>query len=229
MVPFSRCLACSRHCLPIFQRSSSAFVTNRSPESLQRGFDRLRSLQSRLRWPCLTHFSAFGRRYKLPLSKEEPRSRPVAGDTLQYLSGFFDGDGCVSPRSDLRSCVLIVAQAAANAEILVRFREAFGGAIHRHTDGRGLKKPAIRWDVYGQEGKQVASMLAATCMVKHDQLLMASTWPLVRSTQIVSSRTIAGLKLKQPTPRDVQCSWAYIAGFFLMQMAALEFSPIGQS
>ena len=98
--------------------------------------------------------------------------------------------------------------------VLVRFREAFGGAIHRGTDGRGLRKPSIRWDVNGQEGKQAANMLAATCMVKHDQLLMASTWPLVRSTQMASSRTIAGLKLKQPTPPNVQCSWAYIAGFF---------------
>ncbi|CAJ1429025.1 unnamed protein product [Effrenium voratum] len=202
----SRNLACSRHCLPIFQRRSSAFVTNRSPESLQRGFDRLRSLQSRLRWPRLTHFSAFGREYELPLSKEEPRTRPVAGDTLQYLSGFFDGDGCVSPRSDLRSCSLSVGQVAANAEILLRFREAFGGAICRQTDGRGLQQPVVRWRVYGSEGKQAASILAGASIVKREKLLIASNWPLCR--------TMVPGNVKPSALCDVQCSWAYVAGFF---------------
>ncbi|CAJ1335566.1 unnamed protein product [Effrenium voratum] len=107
-----------------------------------------------------------GHEYELPLSREEPQPRPAAEHTLQYLSGFFDGDGCVTPRSDLRSCSLSVGQVAANAEILVRFRDAFGGAICRQKDGRGLQRPMVRWDAYGAEGKQAARFFDAEgCIV----------------------------------------------------------------
>ena len=166
-------------------------------------------------WPRLTHFSAFGQQYELPLSKEETRlSATVSEATLQYLSGFFDGDGCVSlPRSS-RTCSLIVGQVASNAEVLMRFRDVFGGAIYRASNGQGLRRPTIKWTISGPEGQKAAAALARASIVKSEQLLIALKWPSSYESRISACQELKRLKMSRLGPRDVHCTWAYVAGFF---------------
>ncbi|CAJ1359295.1 unnamed protein product [Effrenium voratum] len=193
----------------------SAFVPRRSADSLQRGFQRLRALQGKLEWPRLTHFSAFGQQYQLPLSKEETRlSATTSEATIQYLSGFFDGDGCVSPQRSRGTCSLVVGQVASNAEVLMRFRDVFGGAIHRASNGQGLRRPTIKWTISGPEGQKAAAALARASIVKYEQLLIALKWPSSYESRISACQELKRLKMSRLGPRDVHCTWAYVAGFF---------------
>ena len=60
----------------------------------QRRCDRLTQLQRKIRFPPLQTLTVNGRVYQLPLSTAEPVRLP-SQEELEYLAGFFDGDGCV--------------------------------------------------------------------------------------------------------------------------------------
>lgn len=64
-------------------------------------------------------------------------------ERLQYLAGFFDGDGCVSSHK-LRP-TMSIGVSDCSAEILVLFRDVFGGGIYNLSRGRGLQKPSVKW------------------------------------------------------------------------------------
>ena len=61
----------------------------------QRCCDRLTQLQRKIRFPPLQTITVNGRTYQLPLSTTEPVRLP-SQEELEYLTGFFDGDGCVT-------------------------------------------------------------------------------------------------------------------------------------
>lgn len=176
----------------------SALLQGKSLQQIERRIARLKAFQSRLQWPCTTSFEAFGRSYPLPLPASAPVANAAPLQRLQYLAGFFDGDGCVS------SSGLQVGQVANNAKILWLFRETFGGGIYNHRQGRGLQQPTLQWLVCGDRGKQAAARLLDHSFVKHEQLNLIST---------VSSPIQAKLK-GVDFHQNAACSWAYVTGFF---------------
>ena len=112
-------------------------------QEVRRKNEDLRKLLKKTPWPKLKYFWANGRSYSLPLrsGSREPSHR-AAKARLEYLAGFFDGDGCVSCPVDLSGCQLSVAQSYDQADILMLFLETFGGSIARQGGGMGLRKPA---------------------------------------------------------------------------------------
>ena len=109
-------------------------------QDIQRKNEELRKLLKKTPWPKLQYFWANGRTYSLPLRAEssEPSHR-AAKARLEYLAGFFDGDGCASCKTNLSGCQLSVSQSYDQAEVLMLFRKAFDGSISREKGGKGLK------------------------------------------------------------------------------------------
>ena len=174
----------------------------------------LRKELDKLPWPELKCFSANGRTYNLPLRAEsrELWQRPAKA-RLEYLAGFFDGDGCVSCTGDLSGCVLKVTQSFDQAEVLMLFREAFGGSITRQHGGMGLKKPALRWRACGDSARRAARILAPHSITKQRQLLIAARWPKIKSRREHRKAELCALK-KYDSAVAGPCSWSYFAGFF---------------
>ena len=112
------------------------------------------------------NFVAFGNVYELPRAvKETPSELPSEG-MLQYLSGFFNGDGCV--RSDMTA--LHIGQSVQGAEVLFLFQRFFGGTISVHAPETGLHCAALHWRVSGDKARKAAEMLNRTKLSKQRQL-----------------------------------------------------------
>ncbi|CAE7879004.1 AQR1, partial [Symbiodinium sp. KB8] len=175
----------------------------------------LRKKLKKTPWPRLTRFSADGRNYGLPLRAESRQlSQRPAKARLEYLAGFFDGDGCVSCKTNLSGCVLKVAQSYDQAEILMLFREAFGGSIGREHSGMGLGKPSLHWQLYGDSARRAARLLAPRSITKQKQLLIAARWPKTKSPRREDCKAeLCALKMYDSAVAG-PCSWSYFAGFF---------------
>ena len=178
-----------------------------------------RKLQEHLgqqEWPRLTHVNVGGVSLKLPLRANvvlEKRFLPVHAD-LAYLAGFFDGDGCVSPNSDLSSCTLNVGQAASNVRVLIAFLCRFGGGISVLSSGKGVARPMLQWQICASAACVAASELHVHCLVKREQLGVAMTWPESRERRIECKLKLKALKKSQPTIAGNDISWPYFTGFF---------------
>ena len=173
----------------------------------------LKSFQSRLLWPPVTEFVAFGQSFPLPSRHTAAGGTIWPKSLLSYLAGFFDGDGTVTAASGLLR--LGVSQSADKPEVLLVFANTFGGTVYAHTRGVGLRQPSLQWVIMGKAARMVASQLAAECLVKSPQLRIAASWPVEKKLQLDAKRHLESVN------RNVQydvwhrsCSWAYVAGFF---------------
>ena len=175
----------------------------------------LRQLLYKAPWPRLKCFSANGRTYNLPLRAESrvPSHRPAKA-RLEYLAGFFDGDGCVGCMTNLSGCMLTVAQSYDQAEILMLFREAFGGSIGRESGGMGLAKPSLHWQLYGDSARRAARLLAPSSITKQKQLLIAARWPKTKSPGREDRKAELHALKNYDSAVAGPCSWCYFAGFF---------------
>ncbi|CAE7809659.1 bgs4, partial [Symbiodinium sp. CCMP2456] len=203
---------CKKQDLPKYL-SSSAHPDDTLPE-IRRKIESLRQLLTKFPWPKLKCFCANGRTYSLPLRavSREPSHRPAKA-RLEYLAGFFDGDGCVSCVTDLSGCKLVVGQSYDQAEVLMLFREAFGGSISRLAGGKGLIKPVLFWQVCGDSARRAARLLALRSITKQKQLLIAARWPKTKSLREDCKAELRELK-EHDSAGAGSCSWSYFAGFF---------------
>ena len=186
-------------------------------KELRRKNKQLREQLNRTPWPILKCFSSNGQSYSLPLRAESRDLAHLPSESrLAYLSGFFDGDGCVSPTSRLSGCRLQVVQSFDQAEVLIRFYETFGGSIMRLNGGRGLQKPCLVWCAGGQSSRQAVQLLAAHSITKRKQLLLAAQWPDDPGAKSRRERSKAELRTLKEYDSAVAgpCSWEYFAGFF---------------
>ena len=107
----------------------------------QRRCDRLTQLQRRIRFPRLETIIVDGKDIKLPLPAVEPGRSPNQ-EELEYLVGFFDGDGCVSMKTDTGAVQLVISQNIDSAEVLLLFRSFLGGqfsvTLHPQDPGKRL-------------------------------------------------------------------------------------------
>ena len=183
-------------------------------QEIQRKNEDLRKELQQSSWPKLKCFGANGRSYSLPLRAEsrEPSHRPAEA-RLEYLAGFFDGDGCVTCFSNLCGCRLTVSQSYDQAEVLMLFRKAFGGSIGREHSGMGLGKPSLQWLACGPSARRAAELLAPHSITKQPQLLLAGRWPETTSEREDCKAELQALK-KHDSAVAGPCSWSYFAGFF---------------
>ena len=225
---YSREVAC---CTP--QRSSNSLLPTSSEVwhgDLQIDHDsyrrKLNVIMKRLKehlkgqkWPKLTHLEVEGRQFKLPIRLDDLDPRFIAkleadmDDT--YLAGFFDGDGCVSHNSGLSGCVLQVGQSAKNNRILFRYLIRHGGCISLQRTGCGSASPSVCWRASGQTAWHAASVLQMNCLVKKEQLQIATSWPACREKRKACKARMSLLKNIEPDlPSSQALSWTYLAGFF---------------
>eukprot|EP00933_Yihiella_yeosuensis_P039864 TRINITY_DN3404_c0_g1_i1.p2 TRINITY_DN3404_c0_g1~~TRINITY_DN3404_c0_g1_i1.p2 ORF type:complete len:158 (+),score=23.07 TRINITY_DN3404_c0_g1_i1:352-825(+) len=99
-------------CQPSFDEKKQRF---------QRRCSRLQTLSRRIPWSPITHFSAFGKLHALPYKTSDTNTlKTPSEEELDYLAGFLDGDGCVTPKGE-SSCVLSVKQPFDRGEALLLF------------------------------------------------------------------------------------------------------------
>jgi len=184
----------------------------------QRRSDRLESLLRRVRCPRVESFEAKGRVYQLPVSVAMPKGQ-LSQEELEYLCGNFDGDGCVSMQKTKGRMMLSVTQALERADILIRFRDAVGGCIYRHSDATGFRSASLLWRAQGPAAQHAASILARLPSMKKAQLNIAAQ--AVRGIVDVDSRLNVAGKLAllkahtyEPPQGALKCTWSYFAGFF---------------
>ena len=183
-------------------------------EEVRRKNEQLRVQLSKTPWPDLKFFSSNGRSYSLPLRAESRDLKRLPSEpVLEYLAGFFDGDGCVSCQSKLSGCSLSIGQSFDQAAVLMLFYKTFGGSITRLGNGLGLRKPCLQWVACGQSARKAAQFLVPHSITKQKQLLLAAQWPETKSAREDCKAELRALK---DHDADVTgpCSWEYIAGFF---------------
>lgn len=200
----------NRCSLKVSQRNISA---GHSLERLERLCHRLKQLQGRVRCPKLNSFIVEGRTFQLPLKAVEPPEDAPERKELEYLVGFFDGDGSVSlhPRG---VASLQVTQNVDSAHVLLRFRRALGGAIVRSIHPTGRHKACLKWLLYCTKYGQVASWLGRIASMKQAQLQIAAGGRVLLADRDSVRLKLIELKQANFAPAGVDCSWSYFAGFF---------------
>eukprot|EP00435_Cladocopium_sp_Y103_P024206 s1927_g5.t3 len=179
----------------------------------QRHHGRLYGLLKRIKRPRLESFESGGVKYGLPLRAEDAVVEDCTEDELAYLSGFFDGDGCVDCNTD-GMIRLQVGQSVQGAAVLLRFRRAFGGGIYRLTDGCGLTVPTIIWHLAGRNLKRAANLLARNSYTKQAQLRIAMNGNIAKDERHEVKHQLKELKTANEVPLNFYATWSYFAGFF---------------
>lgn len=188
-------------------------ITPARVDALREENKSLRSLLATLRWPKLASFVARSRNYPLPWHPPH-NSASLSEGASQYLSGVFDGDGCVSAHSAANPWAsLSVVQSYDHADVLMLFQDAFGGGIYaqRHS-GMGLTKPSLQWVVFGEKATLAADVLSLHSNTKRRQLKLLADWPREPSERSGVELRLRCLKTADSCTRS-HCSWSYCAGF----------------
>ena len=180
--------------------------------------NQLRSILKTLRWPKLRSVEVDGQVYHLPYAKLEagscsPSKAVQPRGKIDYLAGFFDGDGFVGSTRTLSGCRLVVGQSVDQAQILLQFQETFGGGISRSSDGVGLQRPMLAWSISGIRARSAACELAKCSITKRKQLLLAAQWPKDKRLQEEFNASLSCLK-KQDSAVPAGCTLEYFTGFF---------------
>ena len=188
-------------------------------KKLQVIIERLKAHLDQQKWPKTTHMELAGRQYRLPVRFDDLDlhlvSEMAKGVGVEYLAGFFDGDGCVSAQTSLSGCALQVGQSTSNIKALLLFATRFGGTIGINNHGRGSMSPTASWNAYGELARQAAIALHPHSLVKKEQLTMVNIWPSSRCQRELCKRRLKNLKEAIPSiPSELALSWSYVAGFF---------------
>ena len=180
---------------------------------VQRLCEKLERLQSRVVCPPLTSFTEGGEVYQLPLKVAMPRAAPPTRKELDYLVGFFDGDGSVS-LNGTGKVSLQVDQNIDGARVLLRFRAAFGGGIYISHHATGRTKAVLKWQVRADKASAAANVLAGVPSMKQAQLEIAARGKALQEDLSMHARALDALKSRDHRPAGLECSWAYLAGLF---------------
>ena len=182
-------------------------------EQLKRRCQRLQQLYGSLERNLLAEFEFDDVVYKLPLrSVRRTSQQPLDQGELEYMSGFFDGDGSVSVNKN-RPC-LSISQDARRAQVLMKFRQQLGGGVYSHGIKKANQMPCLKWFAGGENGVQAAALLGSQPSMKQAQLQIAAAWPSSHADRILAAQQLIRLKSKDYRPQSFKCSWPYFAGFF---------------
>ena len=188
-------------------------TTTSSLEKWQRRCQRLQSLLRRVEFPRPESFEVNGKVYELPVRSGPPTCHS-SREELEYLGGFFDGDGCVSLCSTSGGVLLSVSQSAQRPSILLRFRAAFGGGIHRDRGARGTRHASLRWQATGNRAQEAASVLHSLTIMKSAQLHQVLDARICGRNKVVKTLLRLKAHTHEPGHGTGNCTWPYFAGLF---------------
>ena len=190
------------------------FATPSEWNRWQRRCNRLSQLQGRIKFPPPTSITVEGVTHDLPVRAVGPPEWHPTQEELEYLVGFFDGDGCVSMESSTGSIRLAVAQSIESAEVLFQYRKLLGGGICRKSNGTGKRKAMLQWQVSGWKMRHVAALLSQIPSMKQAQLIIAAGGNIAGPRRERIGEQLFHLKQKDHIAKTLKCTWAYFAGFF---------------
>ena len=181
----------------------------------QRRRDRLTALMKRIEFPKLNRFEVNGQTFQLPLRAADPPKDPPTQEELEYLVGFFDGDGCVSMDKSSGSVCLQVDQSISSVNVLLHYRDVFGGGIYAGHKQTGLRQATLNWKIGGAAMKRAASLMASVPAMKQAQLQIAAAFQHgSQDKRFTIGADLRALKSKGHVPVDMSLSWPFVAGFF---------------
>ena len=152
--------------------------------------------------------------HELPLPAVGPLQRPSQQE-LEYLVGFFDGDGCISMVKSTGQVLLTITQSVDSVDVLLHFRSLLGGGVSRRSASTGTKKATLLWCVYGSKMKHAAAALSKAPFMKQAELWIARQGNVAEHDRAVLSEELRRLKQPDYVPHQLpQCSWPYFAGLF---------------
>lgn len=184
-------------------------------DTWQRRRDRLTALMKRIEFPKLDRFEVNGHTYQLPLRAANPPKDPPTQEELEYLVGFFDGDGCVSMDKSSGSVYLQVGQSVSSVNVLLHYRRVFGGGIYAGSKQTGLRQATVNWTIGGAAMKRAANLMACVPSMKRAQLEIAAAFQNVsQDKRFTVGADLRALKSKGHVPVDISISWPFVAGFF---------------
>ena len=203
------------------------FATASEWNRWQRRRDRLTKLQQRITFPQLKSITVEGVTYTLPLKAVGPPDQEPTQEELEYLVGFFDGDGCVSMRSRTGEISLQITQNIDSAQILLLFRDKLGGGVSRHKNGTGLHKACLIWQVYGSTMHRAALLLG--------RIPLTMTWPRFAgffdaegSVSVRAHSVMLQLTIMQANPFILKHILAFLQNHGLQKWALYEHKSISQ-
>ena len=181
---------------------------------LQRERDRLKGRLRRIKFPRIESFTVDGVTYGLPLKAIPPQKQKPTREELEYLCGFFDGDGCVSMMATSVIFRLKVVQSINNAHILLRFRRVFGGGVYAADQRTGFSEATLVWEVTGKSASLAAGLMATVPSMKQGQLEVAASGTVEAAHRSKVKVKLKTMKQKNYIPTSVAVTWPYLAGFF---------------
>lgn len=90
---------------------------------------------------------------------------------IAYLTGFFDGEGCVTITKNGSIQLRIVNT---SKEVLDIFQEVFGGEVKPRK--QKVNKPQYHWSVYGENAVKTATAFLEFSIEKKQQLQYVIEW-----------------------------------------------------
>lgn len=90
---------------------------------------------------------------------------------IWYLSGFFDGEGCVVIGNNGSIQLRVINT---NLKILELFKKTFGGSIGKRK--QIVNKPQYVWSAYGDLSVKLCYLLASISIEKREQFLKCIEW-----------------------------------------------------
>ena len=190
-------------------------------ERWQRRCDRLTQLQRKIRFPRPEVFNVDGQTYELPLPPVK-QVRSPSQEELEYLAGFFDGDGCVTMTQRTGQLFLQIGQNIDSSEVLLHFRSLLGGSVRYQSASTGSNKAMLQWRLGGSKMSHAAATLSRVPSMKQAQLFIAAKGTVAGTERAQVQQKLKELKQKQHV-RDGWAGslWAYFAGFFDAEGAIL--------
>lgn len=170
----------------------------------------------RIKFPKIDRFEVNGQTYQLPVrAVNPPKVDTPTQEELEYLVGFFDGDGCVSMDKSSGSVSLQVGQSVSSGKVLLHYRNAFGGGIYAAKKQTGLRQATLHWTIGGAAMKRTANLMACVPSMKRAQLEIAAAFQNVsQDKRPTVGADLRALKCKGHVPIDMSISWPFVAGFF---------------
>ena len=152
--------------------------------------------------------------YGLPLKAIPPPKQKPTQEELEYLCGFFDGDGCVTMKATRGIFHLQVKQSIRNVRILLRFRRVFGGGVYANAQRTGFSQATLEWHVTGKSAAFAAGLMASVPSMKQGQLKIAASGTVQAVHRSEVKAKLKTMKQKDYIPRSLAVTWPYLAGFF---------------
>ncbi len=109
---------------------------------------------------------------------------PHSDITLAYVSGFFDGEGCVNftQSGQTKTWVIRVMVRNTDFEIIKRIQIAFGGRIQTtHHKNKPAWKTSYCWRIDGSPAVAFLRLIDPFVYIKKDQILTAIFWDEIRN------------------------------------------------